>query len=470
MERRPIMRFKIQMVIDHEKEQTIQEVVVLEREDLSAETLGLTLKEAKEITGNIQKHITEAQLQEYLLLQKQCPHCKKKRSLKGYHSLTYRTLFGKLDIKSPRLMECVCLKEKHKSFSPLAVLLEDRTSPELLYLESKWASLMSYGVTANLLEEVFPIAITTSSVFDNTTKISTWIEEELPEEKYMFIDGCQNQWDALPRPDPPLTVGLDGGYVHARDGDNRKAGWFEVIVGKSLQEEQTSKRFGFVSTYDTKPKRRFYEMLKEQGLQENQDITFLTDGGETIRDLTLFLNPRSEHILDWFHITMKITVIKQIAKGALKKKYSEFEKEIDDIKWYLWHGNTYKALGILEFLDIIDEETGSFPTNKESKLYKLDQTLREFFQYIQNNRPFIPNYGERYRHGELISTSFAESTVNELVSRRMVKNQQMRWTKKGAHLLLQLRVKTLNKELHKTFTKWYPKMQKETDDTLSLAA
>jgi hypothetical protein len=28
-----------------------------------------------------------------------------------------------------------------------------------------------------------------------------------------------------------------GGYVHARDGDNRKAGWFEVIVGKSLPEE-----------------------------------------------------------------------------------------------------------------------------------------------------------------------------------------------------------------------------------------
>ena len=43
----------------------------------------------------------------------------------------------------------------------------------------------------------------------------------------------------------------------------------------------------------------------------------------------------------------------------------------------------------------------------------------------------------------------------------MVKKQQMRWTKKGAHLLLQIRVKVLDKELKKCFIKWYPRMEKE---------
>jgi hypothetical protein len=38
-----------------------------------------------------------------------------------------------------------------------------------------------------------------------------------------------------------------------------------------------------------------------------------------------------------------------------------------------------------------------------------------------------------------ISFTFAESAVNLLVSRRMVKQQQMHWTKRGAHLLLQVR-------------------------------
>ena len=68
----------------------------------------------------------------------------------------------------------------------------------------------------------------------------------------------------------------------AREGSNRKAGYFEAIVGKNLQSEKPSKRFGFVSNYDTKPKRRLYELLEKEGLQMNQAITFLSDGGDTV--------------------------------------------------------------------------------------------------------------------------------------------------------------------------------------------
>jgi hypothetical protein len=60
----------------------------------------------------------------------------------------------------------------------------------------------------------------------------------------------------------------------------------------------------------------------------------------------------------------------------------------------------------------------------------------EFETYITNNQQFITNYGERYRNGERIATGFVESTVNQVISKRMVKKQQMRWTPKGAHLLL----------------------------------
>jgi hypothetical protein len=51
----------------------------------------------------------------------------------------------------------------------------------------------------------------------------------------------------------------------------------------------------------------------------------------------------------------------------------------------------------------------------------------------------------------------------------MVKKQQMRWTKQGAHLLLQVRVQTLNGDLRDTFRQWYPGMTPETEN-LSLAA
>jgi hypothetical protein len=67
---------------------------------------------------------------------------------------------------------------------------------------------------------------------------------------------------------------------------------------------------------------------------------------------------------------------------------------------------------------------------------KLSKQLEEFDGYIRDNRDFIPNYGERYRCGERISMAFAESTMNQVVSKRMVKKQQMAWTERGAHFLL----------------------------------
>ena len=87
---------------------------------------------------------------------------------------------------------------------------------------------------------------------------------------------------------------------------------------------------------------------------------------------------------------------------------------------------------------------------------KLLKAVGEFGGYISANATWIPNYGERYRHGEAISNAFVESTVNQVVSKRMVKKQQMRWTPRGAHLLLQVRTRVLNDDLIGAFQRWYP--------------
>jgi hypothetical protein len=83
---------------------------------------------------------------------------------------------------------------------------------------------------------------------------------------------------------------------------------------------------------------------------------------------------------------------------------------------------------------------------------------------IVNNRHVIPNYGERYHNGQAIATGFVESTVNEVVSKRFCKKQQMQWSKEGAHLLLQTRVRTLTGELGAIFKRWYPDMDLEVEE------
>jgi hypothetical protein len=187
----------------------------------------------------------------------------------------------------------------------------------------------------------------------------------------------------------------------------------------------------------------------------NQDITFLSDGGDTVRDLQFYISPWSEHVLDWFHVTMRLTVMGNTAKGLpMQEELQYIAKDLERVKWYLWHGNVYRALEELHFVEM---ELELFEAEDEMvrKLYKM---VQEFHHYISVNRDFIPNYGERYYYGETISTAFVESTVNWVVSKRMVKKQQMRWTKKGAHLLLQVRTRTLDGMLRDTFCHWHPGM------------
>ena len=52
---------------------------------------------------------------------------------------------------------------------------------------------------------------------------------------------------------------------------------------------------------------------------------------------------------------------------------------------------------------------------------------------------------------DLLICGFVDLTINELISKRMVKKRQMRWTKKGAHLLLQAQVKILNNDFKDHF-------------------
>lgn len=74
-----------------------------------------------------------------------------------------------------------------------------------------------------------------------------------------------------------------------------------------------------------------------------------------MRELQLYLNPQAEHLLDWFHITMRLTVMNQFAKGlggeSCEARVSA-AKELESIKWYLWHGNVFEALEHISYLEM----------------------------------------------------------------------------------------------------------------------
>lgn len=489
------MRLQVQVVIVADDGTRHQQIVAeIERTETTLETLGLTLAEGKQMLQTVQAVMVGQQVADELTEQRRCPECGKQRRLKEQATAPFHTLFGVIEVPNPRWEQCGCQPQPTKTLRPLGQLLPERTSPELLYLETKWAALVSYEMTNRLLHEVLPLDRKHNpvTVRNHLFQVAQRLEEQLGDEQLMFIEGCQAQYDQLPIPDGPLSVGLDGAIVRARRGSDpdRPSNLFEIITGKSIlsfrrnDEEGVppeSKCFGFVQGYDTKPKRRLFELLRSQGMQANQQVTFFSDGGENVRRLPEYLHPEAEHILDWFHLTMKLTVLQQCVTGLMQGQEREceegersLEERLASVKYHLWHGNATQAMELVQDTDEwleswnYDDEGERQEHPAIDKIVRTQKYLQELEIYIRHNVSSIVNYSERYHHDERISTGFVESTVNQVVSKRMVKKQQMQWTPRGAHLLLQVRVQVLNGDWEDTFRAWYPKFRPTTSQATSV--
>src|SRR5207248_176835 len=155
------------------------------------------------------------------------------------------------------------------------------------------------------------------------------------------------------------------------------------------------------------------------------------------------MRPKATHLLDWLHRSMKLTVLGQYGTGLVPCEVvlgAAICDQLDRLQWSRWHGQVDKALGKIDALESAIESL----KETSARHAGLVKALSELRTYIVNNRHVLPKDGERYRNGEPMATGFVESTVNEVVSKRFCKKQPIQWSKEGAHVLLQTRVRTLN--------------------------
>jgi hypothetical protein len=452
------MRVQIQLRIIADDDSVISEdeILQLDKGDDRLEAIGLSLDEAKAVLAGVQERVVAAQAASFLARQQRCELCRRCLLSKGLCRILFRTAFGTIPLVSPRLHRCRCQPSADKTFSPLTALFTERTAPELLYLETKWASLVSYGMTTDLLRDVLPIgaAANVSTIRRNLHRVAARREADLGSEQPSGIPGGTTGGQPLPVPQGSIIVGIDGGYV--RNWHDKKH-HFEVIVGKSVPEERDHRYFGLVRSHDHEPKRRLREVLRAKGLPVNQAVTMLTDGGDSVRGLVGELSPGAAHDLDWFHLALRLTGLGQYGKGLTHHDpvaAMALQSRLERIKWRLWHGDAGEALTRAEQM----AEAVAALDSGYSGMKRFAKAAAGLATYIANNADAITNYSARWHNGERISTAFVESTVNVVVSRRFAKKQQMQWSKTGAHRLLQTRTRTLDGTLHDLFTRWYPAM------------
>ena len=161
---------------------------------------------------------------------------------------------------------------------------------------------------------------------------------------------------------------------------------------------------------------------------KDTQLTCLADGADNCWSVVELAKKESKsvlEILDWFHIAKKFKNTESAVMG-------DKTAELDGAKWHLWHGNSKKAIDKLSLLI------------KDSKEIKASNKLKSLKRYIENNHDKIVNYDERDTQGLVYASSYAESTVSNLINVRQKNKQRMTWTRDGANQVLQIRASKLS--------------------------
>ena len=236
--------------------------------------------------------------------------------------------------------------------------------------------------------------------------------------------------------------------MHARQGQRLKR--WSAVAAADRRGSPPGHYFATADTSKHELRARTLQALPSEGYVGQGELTVISDGAEIMKRLPKALPRPTAHILDWFHIAMKIQPLQQMADHIVRVNASRngpaisIADDIRSVKWKLWHGQTDRAIDCLEKIITALAVQSSHADVSAKRLLDPAQPL---LAYVRSNRSAIVDYGARYRSSRRIASSLAESAVDLLVTRRMVKKQQMQWSLQGAHRILQVRATLLNGDL-----------------------
>ena len=435
--------------------------------------LGLTLLEAKATLAAVQQEVVAAQAKQIVMQSQVCPDCGAVRKEKDSRHGVYRTLFGQLRLRSPRLLTCPCQgTHSRQSFSPLADRLTARSHPEWVYLRTRWASIVSYAAGRTLLDDILPIgaALSCSSVRNAVRRIGQRMNEEATVKEDVDAEIDRATWARAHRVDgtPQLAVERDAGYIRSNDRSEKGSRWFSATVARLVGIEGAGVCHGFGRQEISFPAARLDRFLGQEGVGDGAAVAVISDGGEDVLGAGYFHYRASQQLLDWFHIAMRFQPLWQ-ALGPIDRATPgglyTLSTGVESAKWRLWH---YPPVSCLSKLSYLSRQLESIPDG-EAKT-RITQLLLDLQHYLYRNERFLGDYANRHRAGLPISSGTTESTVNCVISKRFVNKQPMRWSPAGANALLQIRCAVLNDRYREPFEQRPPATEAANDSAMAMAA
>jgi hypothetical protein len=192
--------------------------------------------------------------------------------------------------------------------------------------------------------------------------------------------------------------------------------------------------------------------LRTVGRTEATEVTAFTDGCPGLRAVLADAGVTKPPILDWFHFAMRLQHTKLAAANLSTDAphrvtaKAVIVAEVERLHWRIWNGKAKNAQrSIKRIRKVMHAFKGEHSQGvKGVASRKLWHALHAVDKYLRGQAAWLVNYAKRHRAGLRVGTSITEGTANFLVNRWMNKSQQMRWSRNGADLLLQVRCAVYN--------------------------
>jgi hypothetical protein len=382
--------------------------------------LGLRHKEQIKILEKIQDEIITIQSPQLATQLSSCLQCGGKMIKAGYNQSDFHAVFTDHKVKTQRQ---ICNNCGWRNIPSVKSLFGASSHPDLVKMQCETGAEHTYRDAQVILnkQSLVKRKINNHEQIHNVIeKIGGYIAQTIEEDNIGLVEKAKE-----------LLVQIDGGHLTDKDPAKRS---FEamtaviyrpenVIKNRNKNSRIISKHCAASALADDQEymKKALLVAGKKQGLSSDTNIIALCDGADNCWNIADSLRNHCSSflgILDWFHIAMKF---KNIALPKTQKTI------LEKAKWCLWHGKVDIAVNKLETLIIKIKNPSRI--NKLSKLKN----------YLINNKKYIVDYGSRKNNNQPFTSHMAESTVESLINQRCKGHQHMRWTRDGAHKLLQAR-------------------------------
>ena len=267
---------------------------------------------------------------------------------------------------------------------------------------------------------------------------------------------CSTPAPEAPSGEPPMLVGVDGGWVCSREQRGGMEGKVAVVCAQveELPMPKADATFSWSQRGARRPpkprhrlaKRRYVATLAASAqlgtLAEaaartlSQDATrpvvLLADGAKWIKTEQARHFAHATCILDWAHLWRAVRHAIRVAARTKGLSAREQQYQLSLHRSWLWQGGVDQALHGLRALG------AGLPAEAQEAIHKA-------ITYLENQRPWIGSYEHWRKLGYPVGSGMIERAVSLVINRRM-KKRGMRWLRINATAVVALRTDLRNSD------------------------